>query len=102
MEITPSRLCSLVLAAINALIVFHFSPNDPALEPIAGNFFVVLAPLVFIWFSEIIGNITGPAGNGAYIDVKTPGWMIAGLGWILMLGPIAVFILHLFHQRSIP
>jgi hypothetical protein len=94
MEITRSRLLSLVVAVINGVIVFHLNPVDPGMGSLAGNYLVAFGPLVLIWFSDILGEITGPKG----IDMKTPGWMIAGVGWILLLGPIAIVILYQLHK----
>lgn len=53
--------------------------------------FLVL-PLACIWFSEAMGNYTGPASAQA-ITRTSPGCVIAALGWLLLLLPIILSLL---------
>jgi len=53
----------------------------------------LLLPLSLIWFSEEIGNLTGYYKTG-YVNVQTPGVIIALLGWFFLLGvPVLLYLL---------
>jgi len=59
----------------------------------------LLLPMVCIWYSEEMGEYTGYWGR-SYIDEKSPGCMIALVGWSLLLLPvIIVLITHLMSGR---
>ncbi len=69
--------------------------------PYAGTRVLVflLLPLACIWFSEEMGEFTGNWG-GHHIDEKSPGCMLAFLGWsLLLLPPLAVLATHLLTKR---
>jgi hypothetical protein len=46
---------------------------------------LLVFPLGIIWFAEILGEIRGSVGRGGIIDTPTPGWMVAGFGWLALL-----------------
>ncbi len=48
-----------------------------------------LLPLMMIWYPEEINDFTlGSAVEGRTIDKPTPGFLISGFGWILLLGSL--------------
>jgi hypothetical protein len=54
----------------------------------------LLVPLVLIWFPEQLGSFTGYVGRGGNIDTPTPGFLIAGIGWFMLLGvPVVIYFL---------
>ena len=40
---------------------------------------------MLIWFAEALGSATGFIGHGE-VTSETPGWMVAGFGWCVMVG----------------
>lgn len=82
MEVTRAKLASLVVAAIEVLVaamVFNV-----AIAYLCGV--MLLGPLALIWFDEELGSFTGYAGRGPRIDLESPAWAVAGLGWIALVG----------------
>lgn len=66
--------------------------NSRGIESLGVVVLFLILPLACIWFSETLGNYTGPSffkGNRydyfTSIDKETPGCMIALVGWILLL-----------------
>jgi hypothetical protein len=52
----------------------------------------LLLPLAFIWFPEEIGELTGYYKTG-YVNVQTPGAIVAFLGWFILVGlPVLLFL----------
>jgi hypothetical protein len=48
-----------------------------------------LVPLMMIWYPDEINDFTlGWTGEGGTIDKPTPGFLISGFGWILLLGSL--------------
>lgn len=48
-----------------------------------------LFPLSLIWFGDFFGSRLGFAGFGGsytYIDKPSPGWMVATVGWVFLIG----------------
>jgi len=53
-------------------------------------------PLACIWFSEAIGDYTGPTGLGRpAITQTTPGCIVATGGWFLLFLPIIAMMIVL-------
>lgn len=60
----------------------------------------LLLPLACIWFGEEMGNYTGPAfGFRPHITKESPGCFIKLLGWVLLLLPMAIFVLNYFSKK---
>ena len=62
----------------------------------AGIFVVTQAVvLIFIWFADFFGAWIGPPPfPGGYsakvIDQESPAWLIAGFGWLILIGTFVV------------
>jgi hypothetical protein len=56
-------------------------------------FIFLIFPLGFIWFSEAIGNYTGPVTRGAPVTNKSPAFLIALGGWVILLLPIILTLI---------
>lgn len=85
-----SRILSLVVAAAicAAMIMEEGRLNGNVMK----GAFVLLFPLGLIWFSEALGEFTGNIGRGGIVDVRSPSWMIAGIGWLILVGiPLLAF-----------
>ena len=51
----------------------------------------LLPPLTLIWFADELGDFTGYVGRGGVVDQTSPPFLIAGFGWIVLIGmPIYV------------
>ena len=85
-DITGRKLLAFFVSLIDAFVMF----NRTGVE---APFFIILAPLALIWFAEFLGTIRGNLGTGGIINTDTPGWMVAGFGWIVLLG-MSWFILN--------
>lgn len=59
-------------------------------------FFLLIIPVLLICLGDWLGSFTGRLGSQTYVDTPTPGWIIAGFGWILLLLPIAFFAYYSF------
>jgi hypothetical protein len=51
--------------------------------------------LIFIWFPDFFGSWLGapPFGGGnsaKVIDQESPAWLVAGFGWLILLGVFVV------------
>jgi len=75
-ELSSHRLVAFCLVFVDGYLMC----KQP-IEPVG----VLLVPLALIWFSEFIGGMRGMVGHCATITSETPGWMIAGFGWIVLL-----------------
>jgi hypothetical protein len=75
-ELSGHRLVAFCVVLFDGYLMFK--------QPI-GPVGMLLVPLALIWFSEFIGGMRGMVGNCATITSDTPGWMIAGFGWIVLL-----------------
>jgi hypothetical protein len=77
-DATKSRIAALVIVFLVTVVFFI---RARTLVPLM----LFLPPLGLIWFSELLGNFVGSVPKGGYVNTTTPGWMIAGLGWIILL-----------------
>jgi hypothetical protein len=86
------RSLSILIAA--AYLVATYLTSDAATAFRVGLFLIL--PLACIWFSEAIGDYTGPGmGHGA-VDTRTPGCLVAAGGWLLLLLPLAIAAIGTF------
>ncbi len=89
---TISRIASLAIAlpvivsAITSGITEHgFVPQ--VLAPL-----IFLVPLALIWFPEPLGSAMGYLGHSV-IDVETPPFLVAAMGWFFLVGLPAIVML---------
>ncbi|MCE5313713.1 MAG: hypothetical protein ABFD49_10890 [Armatimonadota bacterium] len=77
-----SRIGSVAIALIYLIVVWCRTGISGA----EAVLLLVAAPLFMIWCSDTIGSFTLPAEYHS-IDKPTPGWLIAGFGWLFLLFP---------------
>ncbi len=53
----------------------------------------LLFPLSCIFFSEAMGDYTGGTLTKPPITNPSPGWLVAILGWVLLLLPFFIFLI---------
>lgn len=68
--------------------------NEPA--PLLKQLVAAGFPLALIWFAEPLGSFMGYAGRGGSITQETPARMIAGVGWLLLIGLAVAAVRPLF------
>jgi hypothetical protein len=91
MVITPAKWASLALSAGH--VAFAVFAGGPAAA--IGAVFSLLLPLALIWFSEELSSFTGGVGGGRSIDAESPEWLVAGIGWVLLVSlPIVAIWKH--------
>jgi len=89
MVITPSKLLALCLVVIYASAAIVSS----GLIALQGVAMVLLPPLCLIWFAESLSEFTGYVGKGGNIDQASPEFLVAGFGWLVLLGlPVYLFL----------
>ena len=84
MEITKSKLLSLLVAAICIAAASYCAGANGLWNALKG----VAISLVLIWFAEPLGDYTGFVG-AHYISRPTPAIFIEIVGWLLLLGLLA-------------
>ena len=85
------RIVSLILAIFCATtLILTEGPEDTYFMGF-GMFFLV----VLIWFGDAMGGYIGPTAQGS-ITTITPGWMIRGFGWLVLLITSAGCVYQLF------
>ncbi|MDD5546836.1 MAG: hypothetical protein PHO67_06755 [Candidatus Omnitrophica bacterium] len=62
-------------------------------------FAFLIIPIGFIWFSEAIGNYTGPVTRAAPLTNKTPAFLIAFVGWVVLLLPAIIGLFLSFRLK---
>ncbi len=88
------KFLSVALALI-ALGLWNWpDSNEPAL--LLKRLVVAGFPLALIWFSEPLGSFMGSVGRGGDVTSETPGWMIAGVGWIFLIALACAALWPLF------
>jgi hypothetical protein len=55
----------------------------------------LILPLGLIWFGDSIGGYTGMVQGPNMVNQTTPGGALKFIGWILLLSPILLAIIHL-------
>ncbi len=89
MQLTFGRLLSLAIASVYVVLVISLGGIGYWKWSLT-----LLLPLALIWFPEEIGSITGYYKTG-YVNVQTPGAIVAFLGWVILLGvPVLAYILR--------
>jgi hypothetical protein len=97
-EISGHRLLAFCVCLIDAGMLFN-----GALPPCSGinaPYVILLFPLGLIWFADVLGAFRGFAGHAAWIGTDTPGWMVAGFGWIALL--VASFFIIRASMGEVP
>ncbi len=83
-------LSLLVAAAMVVLMVADGYAGPEIFKLVMG----LIAILAFIWFGNELGSMTGYHSHGSYVNTETPGWMVCGMGWFLLVGvPIVGYLL---------
>jgi hypothetical protein len=83
-----SRIISGVIAVVYLSVAFFEGGGETAAKV---AFFLIL-PLALIWYSEPLGDYTGPTGRGPAITKATPGCVVAFVGWLLLLTPTILVV----------
>ena len=77
-----AKLFSLLLTAFCTLLV----GLEEGVLVAAGVPIVFGGALAFIWFGDFLGEYVGSVGpQDPRISRATPGWMMRGIGWIMLL-----------------
>jgi hypothetical protein len=93
MRVTLSKIVGLAVAIGWGVAAFTLGRNWTLILTVAVG---TLLPLSLIWFPEFLGSLTG-WGAKAPIDRPSPSWLVAALGWLLLLGiPALTFVISLF------
>ena len=93
MQITISKLVSLVIAAIYLVVAVLADGITIDLLPMLMVLAFVLAQ---IWFPEQLGSVTKSRRQrfGRHIDNESPAVMVAGFGWFFLVGmPLLILLL---------
>jgi len=78
-----NRAASAIVAIVYMILAYSRGGPPPAISCLL----YLLLPMACIWFSEEMGEFTGVMGRH-YIDAKSPGCLVAFLGWVLLLLPM--------------
>ncbi len=78
-----------LLSAIVAVVYLGVAYVSGGAEAVIVCLLYLVLPLACIWFSEAMGEFTGIA-RGHLVTSTSPGWAVAGMGWILLLLPVVV------------
>jgi hypothetical protein len=92
---TTTELVSRALSLLIALFYFVGTVIGGGPKLIIPCAAILFFPLYCIWFSEGLGEYTGWTSKGM-ITSKTPDWMIAGAGWIVLLLPSICLVVSWF------
>ncbi len=96
MSQTAPKLIALCVGA-SLVAVGACAELDPS--PEFGYFLLIILGVVFIWFPEPIGSFRGNVLHlGHSVDQQTPGCVIAGVGWLLL---VVVPLYYYFVARQI-
>ena len=85
-----SKFTSLFMAIFFIGTIFITDGAKDAMQIGIGMIFI----LALIWFGDAMGDYTGPTGHGA-ITASTPGCMLRGFGWLVMIVAFLASILQL-------
>jgi hypothetical protein len=85
-QMTEAKVIAFCIAVCDAMILFaRYGKAVP--------FVFLLVPIAFIWFGDEFGGFKGNVGRGT-VNTETPGWMVAGFGWLLLLAVSGYVIYH--------
>lgn len=96
MRITLSRMLSLGIGAVYVIMYARSAwPIDETnVVDIMLMTAVVMCPVAMIWFPEEIGAINGYIGHTARVTTESPPFLIAGIGWLVLVGvPVVILAL---------
>ncbi len=83
------KIISAVIAVCYLVLAYLLGEAEMAFRTLL----FLIFPLGFIWFSEAIGNYTGVVTRGAPITNKTPAFLIALGGWVVLLLPAIIVLI---------
>ena len=89
MTLTKNRVLSGLLAGLYIGAALLDGGAAPAFKVAV---FAIL-PLACIWFSEPMGGFVGPVWRGT-ITSPTPAIFVCVAGWLLLLVPLGIWIVH--------
>src|SRR5262245_4456597 len=91
MQVTLGKLLALAVAAAYVIAGFALEKSWAFALTVAVG---ALLPLALIWFPEFLGGLTR-WGMRAPVDRPSPPRLVAGVGWLFLLGlPVLVFFLQ--------
>ena len=82
MMVTVDKLVALGMVVVYTLIGSVMG----GLVMLPGLAISLLPPLGLIWFADELGEFTGYVGRGGVVDQTSPPFLIAGFGWIVLIG----------------
>jgi hypothetical protein len=53
-------------------------------------------PLACVWYSEELGSISSGMMGRSYVTSETPGCFVAFFGWVVLLLPCIVLMVHIY------
>ncbi|SPE63283.1 hypothetical protein SBV1_960008 [Verrucomicrobia bacterium] len=87
MQVTIGKLLSLLIAIAYAVVAIKYNGIAGAKWSLG-----LLLPLALIWFPEELGSLTGYYKSG-YVNVQTPGPIVAFIGWFILVGlPVLLYL----------
>ena len=87
-DVTGHRFWALCVCVADGLLAYCRTRNAVAFA------LLLIIPLGLIWYADLVGALRGNVGHGGgVITVETPGWMVAGFGWIVLFA-VSGLILH--------
>jgi hypothetical protein len=89
MNISIGRIVALLLA-VGYVVAAGFSGEG--WQFVVTVVLGVLIPLALIWFPEEIDGFFRLGGNPKLSPSASPGWLVAAMGWVLLVG-IPLFVL---------
>lgn len=88
MHVTVSKLVAMTIAVVYVIVSFVIGGFAAALTCLI----LQIPALCLIGFADDLSEFTGYVGKGGSIDQSSPEFLIAGFGWILLIGfPIFVY-----------
>ena len=85
-----ARAISLLMAIFVIGTMCLTDGAEDAMKAGIGLIFII----ALIWFGDEMGAYTGPTAHGA-ITAPTPGCMLRGFGWVIMIGAFVLSLLQI-------
>jgi hypothetical protein len=60
----------------------------------------LVLPCACIWFSDEIGSYKGYARGLSYINVESPGCLVAFMGWVFLLIPLVIYVVESIYKQK--
>ena len=90
MQVTPSKLASLIIAIFYVRSVAIAA--DGGINDILTVCAMLVIPLALIWFPDEIGS-TALRGGWRFVS-ESPGILVAAMGWFFLVGmPLLIYLL---------